>query len=87
MKIHTVRGIRQPGKYSAQIVIPGGLLKPGHYAVTLITGIANVQALHRINNALRFEVHLISRPATVLSYSEKRRGVIAMPLQWQTTRL
>lgn len=78
---------REQGLYRAQATIPAGLLKPGHYAVTLVTGIANAQKLHRIDEALRFEIHLISHPASVLSYSEKRRGVIAMPLQWQTTRL
>lgn len=75
---------RSVGRYTARINIPSPLLKDGIYTVVVNAGYANVQRIQNIENALKFEVELISVPSAFVSYANKRFGVIAMPLDWQT---
>lgn len=80
-------GIREAGVYRARLRLPTPHLKAGFYAVTLRTGRPNVAIHQELRDVLRFEVQLLSKPASLLSYSENRPGVVAMPLVWQTTAL
>lgn len=76
--------IRNPGRYRSKIELPCPLLKPGKYTVSPGTGIANSTKIQQLYDALSFEVQLTSRPSTFLSYAEKRLGMIAVPIVWDT---
>ena len=78
---------RLPGRYKSIIHIPSPLLKPGNYSVTTNTGIINVTALQRLEDILSFIVEFKSKPSTFLSYAEKRKGAIAVPIKWQTKKI
>jgi len=75
---------REPGIYRCHIELPCPLLKPGRYSLSTHTGIANITKAQRLEDILVFDVELLSKPSAFLSYAEKRRGVIAVPLVWQT---
>lgn len=79
--------IREPGIYRAHIKLPCPLLKDGVYTVTVNTGIANTCTYQRLEEVLTFEVSLFSKPSTLLSYADRRPGVLAMPLTWETVEL
>jgi lipopolysaccharide transport system ATP-binding protein len=80
-------GKREAGVYRARLRLPTPHLKAGFYALTLRTGRPNVAIQQELRDALRFEVQLLSKPASLLSYSDNRPGVVAMPLAWETTAL
>lgn len=79
--------IRNKGEYEAFIKIPSLILKPGFYFITFNTGIANFQTFNRVEKCLAFEVTLSDENETFISYAEKRIGIIAMPLLWNTNKL
>jgi lipopolysaccharide transport system ATP-binding protein len=74
---------RQSGFYKSQVKLPCPLLKPGTYSITPGTGIANIGKLQHLEEVLNFEVQLTSKPSSLLSYAEKRPGMIAVPLSWK----
>lgn len=76
--------LREPGLYRSRIALPCPLLKTGVYTVTVNTGIANTCTYQRLEDILTFEVDLYSKPSSLLSYAEKRPGIVAMPLFWET---
>ncbi len=77
---------RIPGIYVSRIEIPSPLLKPGNYSISIKTGIINVLTFQQLDNILSFNVELLSRPSSLLSYAEKRNGIIAVPIKWKTQR-
>ncbi|MFH1079351.1 MAG: ABC transporter ATP-binding protein [Pseudomonadota bacterium] len=79
--------IRTPGLYRSRIELPCPLLKSGIYAVTVNTGITNTCTYQRLEDVLIFEVDHYSKPSSLTSYADKRPGVIAVPLFWETEML
>jgi len=77
-------GAREPGCYKARIKLPSGLLKPGRYSISVGTGQLKRRQYQVVENALNFEVEVRTRPPAFLSFHKKRRGLLAMPLQWDT---
>ena len=75
---------RETGKYSSLIQIPSKILKPGYYNVSINAGIANVTTIQEYTNCLTFSVQLSNEKDEYISYSQRRPGIIAMPLQWKT---
>lgn len=78
---------RHTGRYHSRIKLPVPLLKPGHYTITPGTGIANMNRIQQLDDVLAFNVELVSRPSTFLSYAEKRSGTIAVPIVWDTEKI
>lgn len=72
------------GMYTSRVELPCPLLKPGHYSITPGTGIANSKKIQHLEDFLRFDVELLSQPSSLVSYAEKRPGMIAVPLKWHT---
>ncbi len=75
---------REVGHYKSHVEIPCPLLKPGHYSITPGTGIANSSKIQHLENALRFDVALLAQSSSLVSYAEKRPGLIAVPIKWKT---
>ena len=76
--------IRNEGVYVSRVELPCPLLKSGHYSLTMKTGIANSEIFQTLEDILAFEVELLSQPSSLISYAEKRPGLIAVPLNWET---
>ena len=74
---------RKPGQYVNRVTLPTPLLKSGLYTVTLRAGIINVYNCQVLEEILCFNVDLISKPSTFLSYAERRIGTLAMPISWE----
>lgn len=79
--------LRSKGIYETNVVIPGGLLKADRYYMNFNIGIANVAVLDSVDKRLGFKVELKNKNDSFLSYAEKRPGVIAAPLIWNTSKL
>jgi len=75
---------REEGAYVSRVELPCPLLKSGHYSLTLGTGIANADKIQHLEDILVFDVELLSQPSSLISYAEKRPGLIAVPLNWET---
>ncbi|WP_026840443.1 ABC transporter ATP-binding protein [Citrifermentans bremense] len=78
------RASRPKGLYRSRIKLPSPLFKSGSYSITTSTGIVNTCTYQRLEDVLAFGVELHSRPSSLLSYADKRPGVIAVPLEWTT---
>jgi len=78
---------RQLGIFRSHIKLPCPLLKAGHYLVSFYTGIANSERIQTLEEVISFDVELISKGATYLSYAEKRPGMIAVSLDWETEKI
>lgn len=79
--------MRSPGVYSSRVTLPSPLLKEGLYSLDCNLGYLqgrNVN-LHRIKDALTFEVILLSKAGAKLSYDKTRNGKIALALDWDET--
>jgi len=74
---------RKPGIYHCTVTLPQSLFKPGYYTITFNTGIINSATFQRLEDVIRFEIQLLSKPSSLLSYADKRPGIIAMPLPWE----
>jgi len=81
-----VLDLRDSGMYISRIELPCPLLKPGRYSVSVGTGIANSQSIQDISDCFLFDVELLSKPSTFMSYAEKRPGMIALPLNWKSKK-
>lgn len=73
---------RKPGIYKNRVILPTPLLKSGMYTITLRAGVINVYNCQILEEILRFQVDLISRPSAYLSYADRRLGILAMPIPW-----
>ncbi|MDP2690689.1 MAG: ABC transporter ATP-binding protein, partial [Deltaproteobacteria bacterium] len=71
---------REPGRYVGACEVPGRLLKPGRYFLSIHSFIEYVKMIERQEGVLTFDVSEVgstSRP--------QRRGVIAPSLEWKVT--
>ncbi len=75
---------REPGIYRAKVRIPAPLFKSGNYSVLLNLGIVNTDIIHEIDNAVQFDVDLLSKPSAFLSCAPKRPGVVSTMYPWET---
>jgi lipopolysaccharide transport system ATP-binding protein len=78
---------RTPGLYRTKIQIPSPLLKPGNYTFSINTGIINIETFQHLEDILSFIVELRSKPSSLLAYAEKRKGIIAVPIDWNTKKI
>lgn len=80
---------REVGQYRTCVTLPTPLLKQGKYALDLTIGYVRDGGgnRHRIENALNFDIELLSKAGTFLSYDVHRRGIIALDLDWQQETL
>jgi lipopolysaccharide transport system ATP-binding protein len=79
--------VREAGIYEAKIQIPRLTLKPGIYFISFNTGIANVERYTTLEKCLVFQIILCDEDETFISYAERRPGVLAMPLNWNTKKI
>jgi len=70
-----------PGVYSATVEIPGLLLAPGQYFVTVFLGQPGVKVHDRHENVLAFRIE-----GRTKSLVERELGLIATPLHWEASR-
>lgn len=79
--------MRPIGRYLSRVTLPSPLLKDGLY--TLDCNLGYIQGagvnLHAIENALSFEISLLSKAGARLSYDKSRRGKIVLELDWEET--
>lgn len=75
---------RTLGRYSARIKIPAFVLKPGIYTLNFGTGVANSDAIEDVEDKISFETMILSKSDAFLSYSSRRKGLIAQSLKWET---
>jgi lipopolysaccharide transport system ATP-binding protein len=75
---------RAPGCYRTRVQLPRPLLKAGYYSLDVKIGYIGGRNLnlHAIDDALSFEVDLISKQGSILSYSVNRPGRLALELDW-----
>lgn len=78
---------RELGLYKTRVHLPCPLLKSGKYSISVNTGIVNSSTFQHLEEILIFEVELLSKPSSLLSYAEKRPGMIAVPLSWHTNTI
>lgn len=76
---------RAKGIYTNRVTLPVPLLKEGAYSLDCNLGYIKGlnMNIHRVQNALNFEITLLSKAGANLSYDRKRRGKIALELNWQ----
>jgi len=72
---------RVPGKYLAVCEVPGNLLKPDRYYVSVVSFVENVKIIEVYQGVLTFDV---SEMGYTLNLG--RRGVVSPVLEWQVTR-
>ena len=73
-------GRRQPGHYFLECEVPGNLLKPGRYSLSLNIGIPGVKNLIRLDGALQFSVYDAALPGEAMNLP--RLGVIRPKTKW-----
>jgi lipopolysaccharide transport system ATP-binding protein len=80
---------RSAGTYRSRVTLPVPFLKEGQYSVeaTIAYPRGRGEKQHKLYDALQFEVILTSRAGSLVSYSNNRRGTIALELPWQTEAL
>ena len=80
-----VSGIpRVPGKYHSVFLIPGHLLSPGPYYITVGAGILGRLAYEVIDQSVTLEV-LEIRP--VQPTTRRKPGIISPMIKWHTTEI
>jgi lipopolysaccharide transport system ATP-binding protein len=73
--------IRHPGVYRSICELPGSLLRPGRYWVTVGSHIYNFKAIEFRESLLSFEVSQVNFP-----FNEDRLGILTPVLQWIVER-
>ena len=73
--------VREPGFYKATCQIPGYLLMPGRYYVTIVSFVDNIKVIERQENILTFDITEVGYRLNV-----GRLGMIAPVLKWQVGR-
>jgi lipopolysaccharide transport system ATP-binding protein len=73
-------GRREPGSYSIRCEVPGDLLKPGRYSLSLNAGIPGIKNLVRLDGALQFAVNDAALPGAAMNLP--RLGVIRPRTKW-----
>jgi lipopolysaccharide transport system ATP-binding protein len=74
-------GPKHPGTYTIRCEIPGNMLNPGTYVVSINAGIPNVKNLALIHNVLIFDIEDIGTVGST-PYTE-RKGIIHPRLRWE----
>lgn len=77
--------LRQPGHYRTRVTLPTPLLKAGQYTVDASAGVTfgrTSKSMHRVTNALTFDVELLSKSGSLSSYAASRPGKLALELDW-----
>jgi lipopolysaccharide transport system ATP-binding protein len=78
-------GRREPGRYVLRCELPGNLLKPGRYSLSLNVGMPGVKNLVRLDGALQFSVYDHGLPGAAMNLP--RLGVIRPRTKWTSSRL
>jgi len=73
---------RQPGQYLSTCKLPGGLLKPGHYQLSIFSFIERVKKIEHYESALTFDVSEVG-----YRLNDKRLGVVTPVLEWEVNRI
>src|ERR1700736_2395821 len=73
-------GRREPGSYVLRCEVPGDLLKPGRYSLSLNVGMPGVKNLVRLDGVLQFSVHDHSLPGAAMNL--QRLGVVRPKTKW-----
>ena len=74
-------GPRKPGHFIAQCRIPGHLLSPGRYIISINAGMVNLKNLVRLDGVLIFDVEDTGGPGS--NYNRERLGVLRPKLSWK----
>lgn len=72
---------REPGSYVSTCVVPGGLLKPGRYAMNLCAHVPGARIIEVHERALMFDVSAIG-----YGFSPDRGGTLTPELDWTVRR-
>ncbi len=78
--VDTCTGSRLPGKYVSRCVIPGDLLSPGQYVLSINAGMPNVKNLVFLENILTIDIRRTSLVGS--SMSIPRHGIVCYPFHW-----
>jgi lipopolysaccharide transport system ATP-binding protein len=78
-------GRREPGSYSLRCEVPGDLLKPGRYSVSLNAGMPGIKNLVRLDGVLQFSVHDHALPGAAMNLP--RVGVVRPKATWTNEML
>jgi lipopolysaccharide transport system ATP-binding protein len=73
-------GRREPGSYSLRCEVPGDLLKPGRYSLSLNVGMPGIKNLVRLDGVLQFSVH--DHALTGAAMNLQRLGVVRPKTRW-----
>jgi lipopolysaccharide transport system ATP-binding protein len=73
-------GRREPGSYLIRCEVPGDLLKPGRYSLSLNAGIPGIKNLVRLDGVLQFSVEDPALPGAAMNLP--RVGVIRPKTKW-----
>ena len=79
--IEEYSGLRQPGLFVSVCEIPGYLLSPGRYVVSINAGIRGIKNFVALENALCFDIE--DTGAIGSSMGGRRLGIIRPQLKWQ----
>ena len=74
-------GPRKPGRFAGQCRIPGHLLSPGRYIISINVGMVNLKNLVRLDSVLVFDVEDTGGPGSV--YGRERLGILRPKLSWK----
>lgn len=74
--------VRKRGHYLSTCKIPGGLLKPGRYYLSVLSFIDRVKIIEQYESVLAFDVSEVGYLLT-----PRRRGVVTPVLEWEVSRI
>ena len=77
---NSTQGVRTKGRYLSECQIPGSLLRPGKYFLTVATRQHNTW-FEQMENLLMFEISKVGYPLP------ERLGVISPILDWKISKL
>ena len=77
--------VREPGYYTARCIMPGRLLSPGSYSISLGAHVPGIRTCYLVETALTVTIAQTLRFGAAAD--DRRRGVICPPLQWNTDRV
>jgi lipopolysaccharide transport system ATP-binding protein len=78
-------GRRQPGAYMLRCELPGNLLKPGRYSLSLNVGMPGIKNLVRLDGVLQFSVQDHALPGAAMNLP--RLGVVRPKAKWTSHSL
>ena len=72
-----------PGDYHVRAVLQGGLLKAGHYSITVGSGQVGRGPFDLHKDVMSFQVEALSEDTSSKGYDQRRGGVIIAPVIWE----